>query len=518
MKSAMTRWSATCFAAGLFAATAGCGSDAPPPRKIDQAQSAQQSATYTGDLLRQLGQAIRFESGDDGLIARLLGRFAGGQPRRISPVPAPLPLPLLDQLSHTPALKSFRPSIFSLVVTQEESFDDTAADLEALLRDRLFVAGNVEADTGTEVTYLLKGDPTCRPLPSRILEGAADQVDAGCAEDLAKLQVRIVVRADGDGYRFQIQLGPDRRELSVFVIHSDLLGWEADLLQARQAGDFARQALMQPEEAMPFSKLQGRVKFAVQKLGEDAVRFTFGVLAALDIQGKADEPLAINLGKADPAVALTADGKAEQMTLDLAWPTTDVRAPWDPRDMGANATKNTDLHVSIGGLTGKTALSGAAEQITFTGAGFGPSFVAVRNSRIVELNLNPNHGRKLDLTVKVLPGDEARFEVSPRLDLSVAWKFNAIAADLDEVPDYLADETWALRLEGATPVVVETIPRTTAGFAGGFKLTGGTLSLSSTAAPAATVNVPMGKCLSENPMPPTDGHPLLGSLAAVDCP
>lgn len=507
------------FVGALATVGAGCGSDETPPRNIDPMTSAAQSAQYTGALVRTLGRALVFDT-DQGLLAQLKGMLPGmsalPQPRLItSPLPAPLPLPLLDSLSDTAAVKHTTRPRFLTLMSQEESFDETAADLESFLRDRLFAPANVEADRGTEVVYLLKGDPTCRPLPGRILEGAADQVDPECAADLAKLEVRIVVRGDGDGYRFQILLGPDKHELSVFVVHTDLLAWEADLAQARKAGEFADMALGQPVADMPFASVRGRVKLAAQKLAEKTMRLSFGVLEALELTGKPEQPMVFALGKSDPAWAVTADGAAERLTVELAWPRTDVSGPWDPEDTGA---RNTDLHVQIGGLTGKTVLGDGAEQATITGLGMPPSFVEIRGNKIFALTLNPSSGHKLDLTVKSLPGDEARFEITPRLDLSLAFKLQAIAAELDDAPAHLLDETYALLLAGATPVVVESVPGNASGFAGGFKLVSGSLKLSTSASAAATVEVPAGKCLSENPDPAPDAHPLLGSLAAVDCP
>jgi hypothetical protein len=498
----------------LVATTCGCGSDAPAPRPIDPTTSAAQSAAYTGALVRQLGQAISLD-GDDGLLPQLKSLLGGVQLKQVPHIqtPAPLPLTLLNTLSDTAAIKrSTRPRFLTLM-SQQESFDETADDLESFLRDRLFAAANVESDEGTRVVYRLKGDPTCRPLPARVLEGAADQVDAGCASDLDKLQVRIVVMGDGDGYRFQILLGPQKLELSVFVIHTDLLAWEADLGQARKAGDFASMALGKEVAEVPYASLRGRVRFALQQLGEKKVRFSFGVLEGIDLQGKPENPASFAIGKSDPALALTADGLAKQVGLDLAWPQTDVRGPWDPKDTGA---RNTDLHVSVGGLTGKSNLGEGAEQVVITGLGIGPSFVAVRGNKIGELAFNPSNGRKMDLTIDQLPGDQARFALSPRMDLSLAFHLQAVAAELDDVPQFLLNETYSLTLAGASPVVVETVA-SSATAEGGFKLVAGSLTLSTSASAAATVQVPQGKCLGENPDPPPGSHELLGGLAAVDC-
>jgi hypothetical protein len=141
----------------------------------------------------------------------------------------------------------------------------------------------------------------------------------------------------------------------------------------------------------------------------------------------------------------------------------------------------------------------------------------VRGTKIGELNFNASNGRKMDLTIKQLPGDQARFELSPRLDLSLAFRFKAVAAELAEAPpEYVLDETYTVSMSGASPVVVETVAKSMTG-PGGFRMTAGSLNLSTSSSAAATVQVPTGKCLGENPDPAPGAHPLLGSFTAVDC-
>jgi hypothetical protein len=175
------------------------------------------------------------------------------------------------------------------------------------------------------------------------------------------------------------------------------------------------------------------------------------------------------------------------------------------------------MHVSLGDLSGKSNLTAGAEQVVINGLGVGPSFLAVRNSKIAELNFNASNGRRLDLTIKQLPGDQARFELSPRMDLSLAFRFKAVAAELTEAPpEYVLDETYTVSMSGASPVVVETVASSPTAD-GGFRMTAGSLTLSTSASAAATVQVPTGKCLGENPDPAPGAHPLLGGLMAVDC-
>ena len=507
MTSRMGRTGSLVVAAFTSGALA-CGSADEPARKVDPATSALQSAQYTGDVVRQLGRAMSFDLSDGSMLGRLLGGFLGqsssaaGTPASV--LSSPLPHPVLSRLEGTPALRSMHPALS--LMTQEENFDDTAADLEALLQHRLLAASNVESSTGTEVTYLLKGDPTCRPLPSKIAEGAADVVDAGCASDLEKLQVRIVVRGDGDGYRYQVLMGPPRHELSVIIVHSDLLGWESDLYQSWQASDYAKTALGQASDPLPLSRLQGRVKAAVQKLGEEKAAIRFSVLEPLDLQGKPADPFGFAMAKADPVFAVTGDGATDQLTINLGVPRTDVRAPWDPKNVGA---KNTDLHVALGGLHGQTTLVEGAEEASFTGLGIGASFVEVRSSRIFDLAFNPQHGNKMDLKVKSLPADGARFEIAPRFDLALGLKLAAIAAELSAMPPaHFLDEIYSVSLAGGSPSVVET-------GADMIKVVAGSLTLSSSAS-ASTVTVPAGQCLAAvDPAP--GAHPLLGALAAGSC-
>src|SRR4029453_15472417 len=139
-----------------------------------------------------------------------------------------------------------------------------------------------------------------------------------------------------------------------------MLAGEADLDQAHRATDFANMALGKPADAFPFSVLKGRIKLAVTKLGDKKASISFGLLEALDIQG-ADDPFAFAMGKGDPALAVTGDGVAKQVTVKWALAQNDVKVPRDPKNTGA---RNIDLHVSIGGITGETTLAEMAQEVT----------------------------------------------------------------------------------------------------------------------------------------------------------
>jgi hypothetical protein len=220
--------------------------------------------------------------------------------------------------------------------------------------------------------------------------------------------------------------------------------------------------------------------------------------------------------KSDPLFAVTGDGANKEATIAVALAQTDVKTSWDPMDVGAT---NTDLHVSIGGWYGQATLTEGKKEIDFKGLGIGRSFAAVRGTHIVDMDLNPADGRRFDLTVKVNGDDTPRFEVIPRFDLSLGFNFAAVAGEVKEPPpSYLMHETYSLRLDGASPAVIEAVRANDAAmFTGGLRVVAGSLTIATDGTPATTVIVPAGKCLTSRTRP-ADSHELLGGLAVVTCP
>jgi hypothetical protein len=492
---------------------AGCAGN--EPEKIDAVSAPQVMASRARQIVGGAGEAAGFAGEDGSVMSRALravddasSGLVGGAMR------APMPAPLMGTMGSSPAIGDMMGSPRLSFLTKEERYQETGKDLEVLIRDRLLVASNIESQTDVEVIYLLRPDPTCRKLPSQVPSGQEAPLDEKCARDLPRLQVRIVLRADGDGARFAVLLGPDRHELSAFVIHSDLLAWEMGLASARKASEFADMALGKMMEQSPFTRLEGRIKLALRRLGDKKASASFGVLEPIVLEAM-DPALSFTTAKSDPLFAVTGDGAARELTFALHLGNTEIRAPWDPRDTGA---KNRDLQIALGGLSGETTVSEGSQQMLWKGLGIGHTFVAVRGTNIFELDLNPADGRKLDLRL-IADGSKARLEVTPKLDLSLAFKLGAIAGDFREPPpEHLRDETYGILLApgGAPPAVIE-LRGPSGSFAGGIKVVGGSLTLSARNAPAARVSVPAGQCLTGNPMPPAGAHPVLGQFSAVSC-
>jgi hypothetical protein len=494
---------------------AGCGQS--KPEKIDAVTAPQEMAARARVIVGGAGQASAFAGDEGSVLSHALSAADDASQGLVSgAMRAPMPVPMMGNMGASPAIGDMMGSPRISFLTREEKYDETGKDLEVLIRDRLLVASNIESQTDTEIVYLLKGDPTCRKLPSQVASGPAP-LDDKCAGDLPRLQVRIVLRADGDGARFTVLLGPDRLELSAFVVHSDLLAWEMDLASAKKASDFADMTLGKPgqPEPSPVGRLEGRVKLALQKLGDKKVTASFGVLAPLAIESM-NPPQSFTTAKSDPLFAVTGDGVAKQLTFKLALGSTEVRGSWDPRSTGS---PNQDLQVAIGGLYGETTISEGSKEMLWKGVGIGHTAVAVRGASIFEVDLNPADGRKLDLKLTA-PDKVARIEVTPKFDLTLGAKLGAVAGDFkDPPPAHLRDESYGIVLApGTAPPAVIELRGPSGDFKGGIKVVSGSLALSARGAPAARVSVPAGQCLTGLEMPPPGAHPILGGLTAVSCP
>jgi hypothetical protein len=487
----------------------GCHPDPP----IDPKTAPVEAATRAAEVVRATGAGLGFLDDEGGVLGKTLSGFDDatyGIMRKM--VSTPMPTPLIRQMRTSPVVKSMAGvQAIPSFLTQEEQFDDTARDIETLLRDRLLVESNIESKTDSEIVYLLKPEPTCRPLPS----SGSTEPAADCVRDLPKLQVRLVVVADGDGLRMTVQVGPARHELSAFVVHSDLLAWEVGFATALKAVEFINMTLepMAEQKPYPFTKLDGRIKVALQKLGPKKVKGSLGILEPIAVEAD-DPPVSITSAKSDPLLALTGDGEAKSATFEWGLGQTVVQGPWDPQDTGA---KNKDLRVSIGGSYGQATLTEGKKEIALVGYGVGASFVAVRGTHIFDLDFNPANGRKMDVLVTAM-GDVPRIAVTPKFDLSLAFNLAAIAGDLkDPPPAPLMHETYTVVLDGAMPAVIEAVKQT-ATFKGGIRVVAGTLAVGTNGTPATKVVVPAGKCLTGKDMVPMGAHEILGALDVVDCP
>jgi hypothetical protein len=402
------------------------------------------------------------------------------------------------------------------VVTGEQSselasdLDDTGQALGQLLRERVFVASNLESKSDSEAIYRLRADPTCRDLDD-------GHMDAGCEKNLDKVELRVrLSKSAASGAQIDLLVGSERAFPLRLIIDPAELATELYLGELKRSSAILATALGKSDDSPDVFK--GTVRLALTKEGPKAVSFAAAILQTIEIEqtfGKSD-PGRFRSAAANPVWKLTADGDKGTITGMMGLGATEFFGPWNPK---GTAAKNTDMHVMLGGLTGQITFTQASSDVKLTGLGWGagPTYVEVRGQRIFQLDLNPQAARMFDLAISFDAQDKPVLAVAPRFDLTLGMHFGLVAADYGSPPPaHLLDETYDLALDpaaGATPVIAPWQSSTSD--VRGLKLVAGQLSIGSSKAGAPVV-VHAGQCLIAR-QPQAGDHPVIGAMQAADC-
>jgi hypothetical protein len=483
---------------------------------VDGKAVTQKAALQAEGVMHETGLAVGFAVADDGTIQKIMGS-SGNAADAVAPAlstSTPPTAMLRAMVGPTMTRQMTGLQMLPSMMTPEEKFDDAGHELRRLMQERLFVDANFEGNNGDTAVYLLHADPTCRPLPADTdPPGTVPEIGAECAKDFEKVAVRIAVRADGDGAEFKVLIGPGRLELVTVTVHSDQLALQVNLPMAKAASDYVQAQLGEQAPMQSFERLMGTVRLSLKKVAPGKITAGVAIVDALDIAET--NGASFTSAAADPLFAVTSDGATKTARLDIGLGATEIAGTWDPQHVGVT---NRDLHVTVGGLYGHLALDEAAREIVLTDVGVGETKVAIRGNTIFDLNLNADTMRRFSGRITANTDGTARVEVTPKIDLNLAFDYAAIASDFSTPPDAaLAHEAYAVSLvNGGTPAVLQNAP-STATFAGGIKIVAGTLTLAVASAPADTVTVTAGRCLTTRDPAPAGVNPILGKLVAADC-
>lgn len=501
--------------------SAGCNQ-----QRLDEKQATETAAANAETAIQQAGKALSFIGEDDGTLKTVssAGTSTGtvmsqtsGEMAARGAVAASTAMPrsMLRALVGPTMSAQVTGTAMPSMMTVGEKFDQAASELRKLMEQRLFVDSNLEGNDGTTATYLLKPDPTCRPLPADDAPaGTVPDIDAHCQDELTKVAVRIAVTHDGDGSKLTVEIGPSRLQLVAFIVHSDFLAADVDLAMTKAASDYIEAQLGTDAPSSSYDRLTGTLRFSLKRLGDQKVMAALSVTQALDV-AETNGPELIT-GVADPAYALTGDGVSKLATLQLGIGASEIDSRWDPN---GTAAANRDEKITTGGAYGTYTLDENAKKITLTDVGMGEEKVSVHGMTILDLNLNADSMRRFSGVVTVNADDTVHVELTPGFNLNLAYDYQSIASELSSPPSAATShDTYAIVLaNGGSSAAFDTV-KASGTFRGGLKVAAGTLTLSAASAPDATVTVPAGKCLSSPASAPAGTNPLLGALSVGDCP
>lgn len=350
---------------------AACSSDPPAPSEV--------RARITDDL----GNVLR---------------ETNAAARTLDAVPGTAALAMLDRVfdAHSDVISAKVTHLSQLVArrTDVRSADtgvrpaDDLVDVDetvAYLDEHVFTDAN-ETSPGV---YTLPPDAVC------------DADDQECADQLAKLELRIVVGEHGDALELAIQLDKNHDQPLVFSLEHARLAATLDLDEAQQA--IATLAPVLGEQA-PNLTLSGAVTASIDILGPANAKLDLAIARDLTI---AADDLRVTSAAAD-ALALTLDANQHAGSLAVG--------------LGATTVHVADEDVIDLDLPGATAVAMFAQGqplvLTQLGLGDRSTTVAVNGRRAITLDVNPQDGRAFGATVTSDPASGLEtIAVAPRLDL-----------------------------------------------------------------------------------------------------
>lgn len=232
-------------------------------------------------------------------------------------------------------------------------------------------------------------------------------------------------------------------------------------------------------------------------------------------QGKG-KPVAVTVQPTDPAIQLGINANTNTVGYLDNWGAVDVHVAGTAvcdEQCGPNEQNGT-FSGHVGGMSSQVTLGKGATELTFSALGLGPdtSYVALDDSRLSTLDINPKHGRKLSITMKKTDaGTLITFD--PVLDIKLAMMLNRLSESLRvDMPAWLGDEIFDVMLGGAAKPSVP-IPAPTCDAFGEpvsksqIQVVSGSLRMSATSL-ATPVNVVAGMCLTSVDSTATAPHPL----------
>ena len=390
-------------------AALGCHDDPPTPTEV--------RSSITGDLgnvLRETSAAL--DGSNDALpgstALSMIDRILGSD----SPISAPLQAMTARLVEHAAVADPGTPG----------ATIDADAEV-AYLNDKLFTDANHVGDG----VYQVPASLVCTRTTFDGNNAEVQTIDPKCAAQLAKAELRIRVARDGGALVFAVQLDADHDEPLLLTLTHTSFAVTVDLDGAQRA--FVALAAVFDAD-LPNVALGGRVTGKLEVLGAAKVKLSASIDRALSIKSAAAGadlagPGAFVLASAKaPVVAVTLDGHARSGALAIGLGETAVKLPAD------SAGKRFEL--DLPGVTANAGFSdGQPLALTHLGLGGRTTVVSISGVRAQTVDLNPDHGRALDVTLSRDPatGTET-VAVTPRLDLRMTVD-HAVLGDSPPVYD-----------------------------------------------------------------------------------
>lgn len=412
-----------------------------------------------------------------------------------------------DRAGVMPSLR-FLPSpvahAMARLATGEGSSDTSGVDARAealgkFLRERIFTEANLESSGSDGLVFRITGEDVCGD--------GTTPADPDCVSSFDRFEVRIRVTRGMEGYRFYLELGPDRFEPLMVLLSTHHIAVGVDLAGVKSALVYLDTTAGQPVFAP--KTLEGVFVVDLKKNGDQDFTLKSSVKEAIHVETDGEAgPVSFSTGAKDPWFTARIQGKQRTLSVDLDLGATDVHFPY--RTLVPEGTAGQEIEAHLAGASASVALGAGAVSLDVKniGLGDGQSTLALDGTDLLKVDLNPNSGRRFEVSLGVSGAGQLEIKVTPEFDLTTVFFYQPLQVDTDlTLPPYAVDSTYRFQLTGDSPTLAPA--------ANGLKVTSGTLRLENSAHADQAVVVNTGKCLVT--VVPAGEDPLIGQYAAQDC-
>lgn len=314
--------------------------------------------------------------------------------------------------SDSSAVRSLR----SLRFLPSDPTSEDTVDFDELidsLNKSLFTSANYQGDG----IYTVPASMVCG-------EDETGAVDADCAANLAKADLRIHVTEDGDNLKFALQVDANHDEpLSIELGHTTLA-----VTVSLDDASRAVQALAPVfGEDAPDATLSGQVTASLEILGAAHVKagLTIDRDIAVAIQSDADE---IDFtSKATDLVEVELDGDAGVASASLDLGETTAHVPDTTVDSSGNEIDGA-IDVVLGGASATVAIDANGLSVTNVGLGDKTTTIKKNGALAASIDVNPDDGRRFDVSLAPSGTDNETLAFSPKLDVRL-FQDHAVLGD-----------------------------------------------------------------------------------------
>jgi hypothetical protein len=301
------------------------------------------------------------------------------------------------------------------------------ADAEvAYLNDKLFTDANHVGDG----IYQVPASLVCARATLDPSGTIVDTIDAKCAEQLAKVDLRIRTAKDAGAVVFAIQVDADHDEPLLLTLTHTSIALTLDLDGTQRA--FVALASLLGQD-VPNASLSGQVTGKLEILGAAKARASLSIDRALSL---AFAKAGADLGGPDALVLSSAKAQVFTVTLDGSAKTGSFAVGLGDTVVKLPATSGKRTELDLGGASLAASFAGGQPlALTHIGLGNHTTTLSINGVRAESIDLNPQDGRAFDVAVSrdAATGTDT-LTVTPKLDLQMTVD-HAVLGDQPPVYD-----------------------------------------------------------------------------------